>query len=80
MLQPLSKIIFYTNNDNIEGISHWEYSATLVNKLRGVFKMGYHLTLSLFVFRVLTDNSDTTFSFNDFALIANWFYGCSNLH
>ena len=36
--------------------------------------MGYHLTLSLFVLRVLTDYSDTTFSFNDFALIANWFY------
>ena len=34
MLQPLSKIIFYINNDNIEGTSHWEYSATLVNKLR----------------------------------------------
>lgn len=32
------------------------------------------LTLSLFVFRIFTDNSDTSFSLDDFALFANRFY------
>ncbi len=32
------------------------------------------LALSLFVFRVLTDNHDTALSLNDFALFANWLY------
>lgn len=36
--------------------------------------------LSLFVFRVLTDDSDGTFPFDDFALFANRFYGCSYFH
>ena len=40
----------------------------------------YLLALSLFVFWVLTDHSDTTLSFNNFAFFANWFYRCSNLH
>ena len=34
----------------------------------------YLLALSLFVFWVLTDHSDTTLSFNNFAFFANWFY------
>ena len=32
------------------------------------------LALSLFVLWVLTDNSDSTLSLNDFALFTNWFY------
>ena len=38
------------------------------------------LSLSLFVFWVVTDNSDFPFSFNDFAFFANWFYWWSNFH
>lgn len=38
------------------------------------------LALSLFVLRVLTDNSDCALSLNDFALFANRFYGRSYLH
>ena len=30
-----------------------------------------NLALSLFVLRILTDNSDASFSFNDFAFLAN---------
>ena len=33
----------------------------------------HQLALTLLVLRVLTDYSDTTFSFNDFAFFANWF-------
>ena len=32
------------------------------------------LTLTLFVFRILTDYSDASFSFNDLAFFTNWFY------
>ena len=32
------------------------------------------LALSLFVFWILADYSDTTFSFDDFAFLANRFY------
>ena len=32
-----------------------------------------NLTLSLFVFRILTDYSDATLSFDDLAFLANWF-------
>ena len=31
------------------------------------------LTLTLFVFRILTDYSDASFSFNDLAFFTNWF-------
>ena len=34
----------------------------------------HQLALTLLVLRVLTDYSDTTFSFNDFAFFTNWFY------
>ena len=41
----------------------------------------YHkLSLSLFVLRILTDYSDRSFSSNNLAFFANWFYRCSNLH
>ena len=40
----------------------------------------YLLALSLFVFWVLTDHSDTTLSFNDFAFFANRFYWWSYFH
>ena len=40
----------------------------------------HQLALTLLVLRVLTDYSDTTFSFNDFAFFTNWFYWWSNLH
>jgi hypothetical protein len=39
-----------------------------------VFYPKYILALSLFVFWVLTDYSDASLSFNDFALLANRFY------
>ena len=39
-----AEIIFYINNDNIEGTSHWEYSATLVSNNTSK-SMGYHLNL-----------------------------------
>ena len=38
------------------------------------------LALSLFVFWIFTDYSDTTFSLDDFALFANRFHRWSNLH
>ena len=38
------------------------------------------LALALSVFRVLTDYSDTTFSFDDFAFLANGFYRWSYFH
>ena len=38
------------------------------------------LTLTLFVFRVFTDNSDTAFSLYDLAFFADRLYGWSNLH
>ena len=38
------------------------------------------LALALFVLRVLTDYSDASFSFDDFAFLANRFYRRSNLH
>ena len=41
---------------------------------------GSVLALSLLVFRVFTDNSDTSLSFNDFALFTNRFYRRSHLH
>ena len=48
---------------------NWEYqirtTQTDVN--------GLSLTLSLFMLRVFTDNSDATLSFNDFAFVANRF-------
>ena len=40
----------------------------------------YLLALSLFVLRILTDYSDTTFSSNNFAFFTNWFNWWSNLH
>ena len=36
--------------------------------------------LTLFVLRILTDYSDTSFSFNNLAFFTNWFYWWSNLH
>ena len=45
------------------------------NNLKSIFRSSIHsLALSLLVFRVFTDNSDPTFSFNDFAFFANRFY------
>lgn len=38
------------------------------------------LALSLLVFWVFTDYSDASLSLNDFALFANRFYRCSDLH
>ena len=38
------------------------------------------LALSLFVFWILADYSDTTFSFDDLAFLADRFYRRSNLH
>ena len=35
--------------------------------------INYKLALSLFVLWVLTDNSDSTLSLNDFAFFTNWF-------
>jgi len=37
-------------------------------------KLKSELTLTLFVFRILTDYSDASFSFNDLAFFTNWFY------
>ena len=37
------------------------------------FSASGKLTLSLFVLRVFTDNSDAALSFNDFAFFTNWF-------
>jgi len=37
------------------------------------------LTLLLFVLRILTDYSDASFSFDNFAFFANWFNWWSNL-
>jgi len=45
-----------------------------------IHKPGWWLSLSLFVFRIFADYSDTSFSFDDFALFANRFYWWSNLH
>ena len=38
------------------------------------------LTLALLVLRILANYSDTTFSFDDFALLANGFHGRFYLH
>ena len=38
------------------------------------------LALSLFVFWILADYSDTTFSFDDLAFVANFLYGRSHFH
>lgn len=37
-------------------------------------------TLSLFMFRILTDDSNDAFSLNDFAFLANRLHRRSNLH
>ena len=36
--------------------------------------------MTLFVLRILTDNTDTSFSLDDFAFLANRFYLRSNFH
>ena len=38
------------------------------------------LALSLFVFWILADYSDASFSFNDFTFFTDRFYRCSNFH
>ena len=53
-------------SNNATAIHYW----SLINEL----------ALSLFVLRIFTDNSDRTFSFNNFALFTNWFYWWSNCH
>jgi len=65
-----------------------------VHKYKAYSQMGHHptylvltchglsilLTLTLFVLWIFADYTNTAFSFNDFALIANRFNWCSNLH
>ena len=43
---------------------------------RAVSRLNHNpkLTLTLFVFRILTDYSDASFSFNNLAFFTNWFY------
>lgn len=45
-------------------------------KLKG----SIHLTLSLFMLRISTDNKQNTFSFYDFALCADFFDRSPNFH
>jgi len=42
--------------------------------INGIYDIREHeLTLTLFVLWIFADYTNTAFSFNDFALIANWF-------
>ena len=60
----------YYNSDNNPS---WCFTAAAHNNFVRDITNLQELTLSLFVFWILTDNSDASFSFNDLAFFANRF-------
>ena len=69
-------------------VSLWDYSPrnslrvpeSIVTQKARRSIINVYSALSLFVFWIFADNPDASFSFNDFAFFANWFYGCSYFH
>ena len=43
-------------------------------------KYGGELALTLLMLRILADNHYATVSLDDFALVADWLYRCSDFH
>lgn len=58
-------------------ICHWQLFCTQSNTVSAKMTV---LALSLFVFWILADYSDASFSFNDFTFFTDRFYRWSNFH
>ena len=63
-----------TVSRNLNALVAWE-----VNTFNTCHRI-YSLSLSLFMFRVFTNNSNRTISFNYFTMFTHFFYRCPNFH